>query len=47
MPVIRFFWGTVAGTVPIPKFYSPEHVQRIVSAAEMRSAATTSKKSLD
>ena len=27
------FLGTVAGTVPIPEFYAPENVQRMVAAS--------------
>ena len=29
---INRFFGTLAGTVPIPEFFAPENVQRIISA---------------
>jgi hypothetical protein len=28
------FLGTIAGTVPIPEFYSPENMQRVTGAIE-------------
>ena len=28
------FWGTIAGTVPIPEFYSPQNIKRIVTGAQ-------------
>jgi hypothetical protein len=33
-PVARnCFFGTLGGTVPIPEYYAPENLQRIVSKA--------------
>jgi hypothetical protein len=32
------FFGTFAGTTPIPQFFSPENIQRIIGAAERRGA---------
>ena len=29
------FWGTIAGTVPIPEFFSPRNIERIVTGAEL------------
>jgi 2-polyprenyl-6-methoxyphenol hydroxylase-like FAD-dependent oxidoreductase len=29
------FWGTIAGTVPIPEFFSPQNIERIVIGAEL------------
>jgi hypothetical protein len=31
------FLGTLAGTVPIPEFFAPENVLRIIGAASQRS----------
>jgi hypothetical protein len=33
------FFGTIAGTVPIPEFYAPENVQRILALSERRLGA--------
>ena len=33
------FFGTIAGTTPIPEFFAPENVQRILAAAGQASAA--------
>jgi hypothetical protein len=33
------FMGTIAGTVPIPAFFAPEHVRRLLAAAEARAHA--------
>ena len=33
------FLGTVTGTVPVPEFFSPENVGRIVKASALRPAA--------
>jgi flavin-dependent dehydrogenase len=33
------FFGTIAGTVPIPEFFAPENLGRLVSAASYRQAA--------
>jgi hypothetical protein len=32
------FFGTIAGTVPIPEFFSPENVGRIMGAAPAAAA---------
>jgi hypothetical protein len=29
------FWGTIAGTVPITEFFSPQNIERIVNRAEL------------
>ena len=33
------FLGTVTGTVPIPEFFSPQNIGRIVEAAALKTAA--------
>ena len=39
---INRFLGTIAGTTPIPEFFSPENTQRIMVAAGLGAASTTS-----
>jgi flavin-dependent dehydrogenase len=38
-PSTNRFFGTLAGTVPIPEFFAPENVQHILDAAEQRETA--------
>ena len=33
------FFGTIAGTVPVPEFFAPENLGRIIGAAAQGAAA--------
>ena len=36
------YFGTIAGTVSVPEFFSPENIQRIMAAADVRALPTKS-----